>query len=260
MSKVIVLALYEQHSALESARDGLEDNKFAGMVVKGISYSEKAEAGTAILEACKSMTSPELQELGSYMGFATLLSFDGFNKQYQITLRGTLSYTVTLGTDIHGNITRLNNALVEIPKKLEYCREQLKTLYQQMETAKEQIDIPFEKEQELQTKSARLSELNIGGRSALDYLIKVWGMTLPEAVIQIQGQAAIMPPAPAKTQIPVEIKELLLPEKNVNNNRVIAYALLSPSYAVYDEPPKCGKDYNDYLKNVLRMRQPRDRE
>lgn len=155
------LALYEQHSALESVGDGLEDNKFTGMVIKGISYSEKAEAGTAILEACKSMTSPELQELGSYMGFATLFSFDGFNKQYQITLRGTLSHTVTLGTDIHGNITRLNNALVEIPKKLEYCREQLKTLYQQMETAKEQIDIPFEKEQELQTKSARLSELNI---------------------------------------------------------------------------------------------------
>lgn len=259
---------------------------------------------------------------------------------------------------------------------------------------------------------------DIGGRSALDYLIKVRGMTLPEAVIQIEGQAAIMPPAPAKSQIPVEIKKLLLPEKNVNNNRVIAYlvkrgihhslidycigtnrlyesrdyhnavfigfdrqgmpkyamlrgttdrrymgeangsdkhfsfsipaqlescklhlfesaidllsygtlellagrdwrkennlslagiyqpkkeieestlpvaltqylkdfpqikeialhldndipgrqasktlkALLSPVYTILDEPPKCGKDYNDYLKNVLRMRQPRDRE
>jgi hypothetical protein len=96
------------------------------------------------------MTSPEPQELGSYMGFSMLFSFDSFNKQYQITLRGALSHTVTLGTDIHGNITRLNNALAEIPKKLEYCREQLKTLRQQMETAKEQIDIPFEKEQELQ--------------------------------------------------------------------------------------------------------------
>ncbi|HPO77403.1 MAG TPA: helicase, partial [Thermoclostridium caenicola] len=155
------LALYERHSASKSAGDGTEDSKFPGMMVKGIDYTEKAKAGAAILEACKQMTSPEPQEFGSYMGFSMLFSFDGFNKQYQITLRGALSHTVTLGTDIHGNITRLNNALAEIPKKLEYCREQLKTLRQQMETAKEQIDIPFEKEQELQTKSARLAELNI---------------------------------------------------------------------------------------------------
>jgi N12 class adenine-specific DNA methylase len=155
------LALYERHSASKSVGDGTEDSKFPGMTVKGIDYTEKAKAGAAILEACKLMTSPEPQEFGSYMGFSMLFSFDSFNKQYQITLRGALSHTVTLGMDIHGNITRLNNALAEIPKKLEYCREQLKTLRQQMETAKEQIDIPFEKEQELQTKSARLAELNI---------------------------------------------------------------------------------------------------
>jgi N12 class adenine-specific DNA methylase len=155
------LALYEHHSASKSVEDGTEDSKFPGMTVKGVLYTEKAKAGAAILEACKQMTSPEPQEFGSYMGFSMLFSFDSFNKQYQITLRGALSHTATLGTDIHGNITRLNNALAEIPKKLEYCREQLKTLRQQMETAKEQIDIPFEKEQELQTKSARLAELNI---------------------------------------------------------------------------------------------------
>lgn len=155
------LTIYDRHSALEPIADGGEDNKFPGMTVKGVAYTEKAQAGTAILEACKLMTSPEQQELGRYMGFPLLFSFDGFNKQYQITLRGAISHTVTLGTDVHGNITRLNNALAEIPKKLEYCREQLKTLSQQMETAKEQIDIPFEKEQELQTKSARLNELNI---------------------------------------------------------------------------------------------------
>lgn len=155
------LALYEQHSTLELSEDGVDDSKFAGMIVKGIFYTEKAKAGAAILEACKLMTSPEPQELGRYMGFPMLFSFDGFNKQYQITLRGAISHTVTLGTDIHGNLTRLNNVLAEIPKKLEYCREQLKTLHQQMETAKEQIDVPFEKDQELQIKSARLAELNI---------------------------------------------------------------------------------------------------
>jgi len=155
------LTLYEQHSVLEPTEGNTEDSQFAGMTVKNVAYTEKAKAGAAILEACKLMTSPEPQELGSYMGFPMLFSFDSFHKQYQITLQGALSHTVSLGTDIYGNITRLNNALAEMPKKLEYCREQLNTLRQQMETAKEQIDIPFEKEQELQTKSARLAELNI---------------------------------------------------------------------------------------------------
>lgn len=155
------IALYEQHSILEPAGDKAEDSKFAGMTVNGITYTEKAKAGAAILEACKLMTSPEPQELGCYMGFPMLFSFDGFNKQYQISLRSALSHTVVLGTDIHGNITRLNNAMAEMPKKLEYYREQLKTLHQQIETAKVQIEVPFDKEQELQTKSARLAELNI---------------------------------------------------------------------------------------------------
>ncbi len=155
------IALYRQHNTLENSAENAEDSKFAGMTIKSVVYTEKAEAGAAILEACKLMTSPEPQELGSYMGFPMLFSFDSYGKQYEITLRGALSHKVTLGTDIYGNIARLNNALGEMPKTLEYCREQLKNIHQQMETAKEQIDIPFEKEQELQTKSARLSELNI---------------------------------------------------------------------------------------------------
>lgn len=155
------IALYERHSALPPAVGVAEESKFAGMTVKDISYPEKAKAGAAILEACNLMTSPEPQEMGSYLGFSMLFSFDIFNKKYQITLQGALGHTVTLGADVHGNITRLNNALAEMPKKLEYCREQLKTLRQQMETAKKEIDIPFEKEQELQSKSVRLHELNI---------------------------------------------------------------------------------------------------
>ena len=155
------IALYERHSAKEPAGEKAEESKFAGMTVKGIFYPEKAKAGAAILEACKLMTSPEPQEMGSYLGFPMLFSFDSFNKKYQITLQGALSHTVALGANVYGNITRLNNALAEMPKKLEYCLEQLKTLRQQMETAKKEIDIPFEKEQELQSKSARLHELNI---------------------------------------------------------------------------------------------------
>lgn len=155
------LALYERHSAPEPAESGTAESKFAGMTVKGAAYAEKAKAGTAILEACKLMTSPEPQDLGNYMGFQMLFSFDTFGKQYQIALRGALSHPVTLGADILGNITRINNVLAEMPKKLEYSREQLKTLRQQVETVKEQIEIPFEKEQELQTKSSRLAELNV---------------------------------------------------------------------------------------------------
>jgi N12 class adenine-specific DNA methylase len=145
----------------ESITGSREESKFAGMSIKGIAYNEKAHAGLAILEACKAMTSPQPQELGSYMGFAMLFSFDCFYKDYRITLRGALSHTVVLGTDAHGNITRLNHTLAELPKKLEYCLEQLKTFSQQMETAKEQIALPFEKEQELNEKTTRLNELNI---------------------------------------------------------------------------------------------------
>ena len=155
------IALYQRHSALETAGGNAEESKFVGMIIKGLSYTEKAKAGAAILEACNLITSPEPQEMGSYLGFPMLFSFDSFNKKYQITLQGALSHTVALGADVHGNITRLNNVLADIPLELEYCREQLKTLRQQMETAKKEIDIPFEKEQELQTKSARLHELNI---------------------------------------------------------------------------------------------------
>ncbi len=135
-------------------------NKFAGMTIRGNAYTEKVDAGAAILETCRAMTSPEPQELGSYRGFPMLFSFDSFGKQYMVTLQGAIGHTVTLGTDVHGNITRLDNALADIPKKLEYCREQFKTLRQQMDTAKGQIEVPFEKEEELQTKTARLVELN----------------------------------------------------------------------------------------------------
>jgi SNF2 family DNA or RNA helicase len=155
------LAIYEKNLAMETPEGDKDYGKFAGMTIKGVHFTDKAKAGVAILETCKAMTSPESQELGSYMGFPMFFSFDSFDKLYQITLRGNLSHTITLGTDIHGNITRLNNALADIPKRLDYCKEQLKTLRQQVETAKEQINIPFEKEQELQTKSARLAELNI---------------------------------------------------------------------------------------------------
>ncbi len=137
------------------------DSTFPSMVIEGTSYMERATAGVALLEACKKMTSPEPQEIGNYLGFGLWLSFDSFQKEYKATLRGMLGHTVSLGVDGGGNITRLNNALSDLPSKLQYARQQLTTLYQQVEVAKEQVAAPFEKEQELQGKSERLAELNI---------------------------------------------------------------------------------------------------
>lgn len=159
------IAGYEQDAALfmsskASEAEGADDAKFPGMTVKDYTYTERAAAGAALLDACKGMTSPDPQEIGSYRGFSLWQSFDSFSKEYKVTLRGALGHTVTLGADANGNISRINNALSDLPSKLAYCREQLATLRQQMETAKEQIAAPFEKDQELQTKSARLAELN----------------------------------------------------------------------------------------------------
>lgn len=91
------IALYERHKS--------ED--FPGMLLYGTHYAEKKEAGTAILEACKAMISPEPKEVGSYRGFTLLLSYDIVAKVFRMTLRGELSHTVEFGSDIHGNIQRM---------------------------------------------------------------------------------------------------------------------------------------------------------
>jgi hypothetical protein len=96
----------------ETALSYAEESKFAGMMIKDIAYAEKAKAGAAILEAGKAMTSPEPRELGSYLGFPMLFSFNGFSKQYQITLWGALSHTMALGADVHGNITNYMEVLL----------------------------------------------------------------------------------------------------------------------------------------------------
>ncbi|WP_234993085.1 MULTISPECIES: helicase-related protein [Paenibacillus] len=157
------IAGYEQDVALFMRTQAPEkdaESRFPGMTIKDYSYSERASAGTALLDARKGMTSPDPQEMGTYLGFSLWLSFDSFSKEYKATLRGALGHTVTFGADASGNISRINNALSDLPNKLVYYRDQLSTLKQQMETAKEQIEQPFKQEQELQAKSARLAELN----------------------------------------------------------------------------------------------------
>ena len=136
------------------------DDSFIGMTVKGVFYSEKADAGNAILDACQAMTSPDPVPIGEYRGFQTELSFDTFEKEYKVKLKGELGYSVSLGTDTFGNITRLDNALEGLPKRLEINEQELENIKTQFETAKVDVEKPFNQEEELKTKTARLNELN----------------------------------------------------------------------------------------------------
>ena len=144
------IALYQRHKTEE----------FPGMVLCGISYAEKKDAGAAIIEICKAQTSPEAKEIGSYRGFALLLSFDTMSKVFRMTLRGSLSHTIELGSDIHGNIQRMENMLESLPSRLSACEQALATLKEQMDNAKAEVEKPFEQEQELSEKAARLAELD----------------------------------------------------------------------------------------------------
>ncbi len=144
------IALYERHKS--------ED--FPGMLLCGTHYAEKKDAGTAILEACKAMTSPEAKEIGTYRGFTLLLSYDVLSKVFRMTLRGELSHTVELGSDIHGNIQRMENMFEAFPVRLSACEKALDTLKEQMENAKSEVEKPFAQEQELSEKTARLAELD----------------------------------------------------------------------------------------------------
>ena len=136
------------------------DDSFIGMTVKGVFYSEKADAGNAILDACQAMKSPDPVPLGEYRGFQTELSFDTFEKEYKVKLKGELGYSVSLGTDTFGNITRFDNALEGLPKRLEMNEQELDNVKTQFETAKVDVEKPFNQEEELKTKTARLNELN----------------------------------------------------------------------------------------------------
>ena len=136
------------------------DDTFVGIEVKGVSYSEKAEGGQKIIDACKEMTSPDPVPLGKYRGFDLELSFDTFEKVYQVKIKGSLSRSVSLGTDTIGNITRIDNAIEKIPERLEAKSRELSTLEQQFATAKAEVEKPFDKEKELTEKTNRLNVLN----------------------------------------------------------------------------------------------------
>ena len=136
------------------------EDGFSPMFMPGGTVREKKAAGDAILGLCKSMTSPEPISIGQYRGFDMELSFDTFSREYKITLIHQLRHTVTLGTDIFGNIQRLDNTLAAFEERMAACAEQLENTRVQLENAKAEVQKPFPQEEELKTKSARLNELN----------------------------------------------------------------------------------------------------
>ena len=137
------------------------DEQPLGMMVSGVSYSEKVEAGQAIINACKSMNSPDAIPLGEYRGFQMELYFDTVQRNYVVKLKGETSRDVPLGDDAHGNIVRIDNGIERFEETLADTKNSLENTEKQFETAKQEIEKPFAKEEELRAKTARLDELNI---------------------------------------------------------------------------------------------------
>lgn len=133
---------------------------FAPMTLAGVTYAEKKEAGAVLLTLCQNMLSPEATQVGFYRGLTLELSFDSFAQEYKLAMIGQLRHVVTLGTDVFGNIQRMDNALDTLPVKEQVCRERLSDLQAQLETAKVEVQKPFPREEELKAKTARLEELN----------------------------------------------------------------------------------------------------
>ena len=136
------------------------EDGFSSMIMAGGTVTDKKAAGEAIIGLCKSMTNPDPIHIGEYRGFDMELFFDSFSREYKITLKHELRHTVTLGTDIFGNIQRLDNALNSFQEKLTACEAQLENTKVQLENAKLEVQKPFPQEDELKTKTARLNELN----------------------------------------------------------------------------------------------------
>ena len=133
---------------------------FSPLTLAGVTHADKKEAGAALLTMSQTMLSPEATQIGSYRGLTLELAFDTFAREYRLTMIGQLRHTVTLGTDVFGNLQRMDNALEGLPIKEQTCREQLSNLQTQLETAKAEVQKPFPREEELTTKTARLEELN----------------------------------------------------------------------------------------------------
>lgn len=159
--------LQEKIQAFEYDVNQLEDNTipnedgFSKMKIKDIEYTDKEQAGKAILEVCKTKTSPDIEIIGEYRGFKLQLSFNSVEKQFTMTMKNKYSYSIFLGSDVYGNITRINNALDNIKDKIPDEKLRVENIEKQLENAKIEVQKPFPQEELLKEKMKKLEELNI---------------------------------------------------------------------------------------------------
>ena len=148
--------------------------------------TDKETAGAALLDVCKEIKGSDPVPIGTYRGFAISLLYDAWRQEYTLLLKGRMTHRASLGTDPRGNLTRIDNALSQMPQRLEATKAQLDNLYQQQAAAKEEVGKPFPDEDDLQVKSARLVELdtllNIDGK----------GHIQPETVIAKSERPSVL--------------------------------------------------------------------
>ena len=139
----------------------LQDNDHFAMTVGGKLYTDKKEAGVALISATSGLKSVKSAgQIGEYHGFALSSEYNFLSNTYTMTIKGKCSYKIEFGKDTLGNIQRIHNALSAIGKKLEDTEQNLETVQQQLKTAQEEVQKPFPKEAELSEKMERLAELN----------------------------------------------------------------------------------------------------
>ena len=153
------IAALQQDSQIAAAHPQDKEN-FCGMTIKGMVYDDKKAAGERLLLARQEMPNADMMLLGTYRGFELNIRFDSFKNEHQAVLRAELSYPVSLGDDARGNITRLDNAIDNFADRIADAENALQNLEQQKQAAEVEIAKPFAQEEELQTKSARLAELD----------------------------------------------------------------------------------------------------
>lgn len=155
------IAGYENDAALVEQHKPQGEDKFCPMTLKGMTYTEKADAGEMLLAICKDYPMSAATEIGSYRGFRIEIYYDTVNAHYCMNLCGKAKHKVDLGADALGNLTRIENELSKLPARLEAAKTKKAETIAQLETAKEEIKKPFAFEDELKEKTERLNALNI---------------------------------------------------------------------------------------------------
>ena len=159
---------------------------FAGMTVLADELTDKDNAGAALIEAAKKATGLDPVEVGTYRGFTMSVTLEDFGKKYVLTMQGRLRHQTALGSDPRGNLIRLDNALAQMPQRLQAFQTQLDETYHQQEAAKAELDKPFPYEEELRDKTARLifldAELNLDAN----------GQSEPEQVIPKSSRPSVL--------------------------------------------------------------------